>query len=260
MIVFFDIDGTLVDEKTQILPSSAAEAVRALKANGHIPIVNTGRPYAHIDPRVRALPFDGCVAAGGAQVLLNGVWLKNQRIENALLPKIVEAVRRCRLQVLYEAEHGYFLDGEFSAHHPEIARQCDALRRFGCFVRDVRTGFDDPLVKFCTFDTPESDTPALTAALSPWFDSIDRRGMTEFVPRGNSKAASMARILDALGCPIEQTAAIGDSANDIPMLRAAGVGIAMGNAVPQAKDCADFVTDSVLDDGIYHALKHFAWI
>ncbi len=260
MIVFFDIDGTLVDEKTQILPPSAAEAVRALKQCGHSPIVNTGRPYAHIDPRVRALPFDGCVAAGGAQVLLNGVWLKKQSVDPALLPKIVESVRRCRLQVLYEAEHGYFLDGENSAHHPEIARQCDALRRFGCFVRDLRAGFDDPLVKFCTFDTPESDTPALIAALSPWFDSIDRRGMTEFVPKGNSKATSMARITEALHCPVEQTVAIGDSANDIPMLRAAGVGIAMGNAVPQAKECADFVTKTVLEDGIYYALKHFAWI
>ena len=44
MVIFFDIDGTLVDEKTQILPQSACDAIHALVARGHIPVVNTGRP------------------------------------------------------------------------------------------------------------------------------------------------------------------------------------------------------------------------
>ena len=42
MVVFFDIDGTVVDYETQIIPESAAEAIRLLKKNGHLPIVNTG--------------------------------------------------------------------------------------------------------------------------------------------------------------------------------------------------------------------------
>ena len=51
MVVFFDIDGTLVDDDSQVIPASAVEAVKQLRLNGHTPVVNTGRPYSHIDPR-----------------------------------------------------------------------------------------------------------------------------------------------------------------------------------------------------------------
>ena len=54
MVVFFDIDGTIVDNETQIIPDSTVEAIRLLKQNGHIPVVNTGRPYGQVDPRIGA--------------------------------------------------------------------------------------------------------------------------------------------------------------------------------------------------------------
>ena len=57
MVIFFDIDGTIVDDGTQIIPRSTIESVEKLRALGHIPVVNTGRPYSHIDPRVRAMAF-----------------------------------------------------------------------------------------------------------------------------------------------------------------------------------------------------------
>ena len=44
MVVFFDIDGTLVDDGSQVIPASAVEAVKQLRLNGHTPVVNTGRP------------------------------------------------------------------------------------------------------------------------------------------------------------------------------------------------------------------------
>lgn len=260
MVIFFDIDGTLVDEKTQILPRSTVEALSALVRRGHIPVVNTGRPYSHIVPCVRELPFVGAVCAGGAQVRLNGKWLKNEAVPADVMPFFIERVRRHGLQVLYEAEGGYYLDGEHSARHSEIALQADILRRNGCFVRDVSEGITVPVIKFCTFDMPDSDRAAMIADAAPWMDCIDRRGMAEFVTKGNTKAGGMALILDALNCPQSQTVAFGDSGNDIPMLRAAAIGVAMGNGVTEAKNAADFVTKTVLDDGIEYALKHFELI
>ena len=44
MVIFFDIDGTIVDDGTQIIPQSTIESVKKLRALGHIPVVNTGRP------------------------------------------------------------------------------------------------------------------------------------------------------------------------------------------------------------------------
>ena len=54
--------------------------------------------------------------------------------------------------------------------------------------------------------------------------------------------------------------AIGDGGNDIAMLEHAGVGVVMGNASDEVKAVADYVTDSVDEDGVYNALKHFGLI
>ncbi len=260
MVIFFDIDGTLVDEKSQILPQSTADAIGALVERGHIPVVNTGRPYTHIDPRVRALPFVGCVAAGGSEVRLGDQWLKKESVSGDVMAFLIPKVRQYGLQVVYEAEGGYYLDGENSAHHPEIDTQCAFMRRSGNFVRDVKDGITDPVVKFCTFDVPGCDRSAMVKDATRWFEYIDRRGMAEFVLKGSSKAEGMNLILNELGCSKAETMAFGDSANDIPMLRAAGIGVAMGNGVEEAKAAADFVTKTVLDDGIASALKHFGLI
>lgn len=260
MVLFFDIDGTLVDESTLTLPRSTAAAIQKLLENGHTPIVNTGRPYTHIDPRVRALPFAGCVAAGGNEVRLGQTWLKREIVAPAVLEFLVERVRKHGLQVVFEAEGGYYLDSACPGRHPEIEKQCAYMREMGNFVRDVSQGFAAPVLKFCTFDMPGCDRAAMVADAAPWFEYIDRRGMAEFVLKGCSKAKGMALILHELDCPQEQTMAFGDSANDVPMLRFAGTGVAMGNGVEEAKNAADFVTRSVMEDGIDYALRHFGLI
>ena len=72
MVVFFDLDGTVIDNESQIIPDSAVEAIRLLRKNGHLPIVNTGRPIGHVDPRVREMDFSGWICACGMELLLNG--------------------------------------------------------------------------------------------------------------------------------------------------------------------------------------------
>lgn len=257
MVIFFDIDGTLVDDKTQIIPQSAVDALQGLVKKGHVPVVNTGRPYSHIDQRIRALPFAGFICAGGQEILLRGHWLKKQTVPMDWLPEMIALVRQNNLQVVYEADGGFYLDGEYSAHHPEIQIQSDLVRHNGCFVRDVGDGITDPVVKFCTFDAPGCNRMAFVEQMLGRFEYIDRRGMAEFILKGNSKAAGMETVLSALNCPREQTMAFGDSGNDLPMLGAVAIGICMGNGVREAKEAADFVTKSVLEDGIAYALKHF---
>jgi HAD superfamily hydrolase (TIGR01484 family) len=260
MVIFFDIDGTLVDDKTQILPQSAVEAIHALTEKGHITVVNTGRPYSHIDPRIRALPFAGCICAGGQEIFLQGRWLKRQTVPAQWLPEILQGVRENGLQVLYEAEGGYYLDGDPAAQHPEIGVQCRMMLQNGGYVRDVDRGITEPVVKFCTFDTPGCDRMAFVEKMRPGFEYIDRRGMAEFLVKGNSKAAGLQMVLDEIGCPRAETMAFGDSANDLPMLQAVGIGICMGNGVEKAREAAAFVTKSVLEDGIAYALRHFGLI
>ena len=62
------------------------------------------------------------------------------------------------------------------------------------------------------------------------------------------------------GFDIHHTMAFGDGGNDIAILKQAGIGVALGNAIPELKKVANYVTTSIDDHGIYHALKHFGII
>ena len=66
MVVFFDIDGTIIDGKIQAIPPSAARAVARLAEKGHMLV--SGRPYSHTGPRVKAMAFQGC--GGGMEKVI----------------------------------------------------------------------------------------------------------------------------------------------------------------------------------------------
>jgi hypothetical protein len=70
----------------------------------------------------------------------------------------------------------------------------------------------------------------------------------------------MEVVRQALGLEAADTYAVGDSVNDLDMIRAAGTGIAMGNASEVAKAAADYVTSDIHEDGIAHALEKFGLI
>jgi len=65
--------------------------------------------------------------------------------------------------------------------------------------------------------------------------------------------------MDILGLKKEETMAFGDGGNDIPIVREAGIGVAMGNANESLKAVADYVTASVEEEGIRKALEHFVF-
>ena len=75
--------------------------------------------------------------------------------------------------------------------------------------------------------------------------------------KGLSKADGIAAAIAEFGIAREETMAFGDGGNDSEMLRYAGTGVAMGNSDDSVKSCADYVTLSVDEDGISHAVRHF---
>ena len=93
------------------------------------------------------------------------------------------------------------------------------------------------------------------------FDFIDRgNGFYEVVPVGCSKASGMKFLMEHFQIPLEDTIAIGDSTNDMPMLSFAGLSIAMKESDPVVLETVDYVTDTVENDGIYKAMEHFGLI
>lgn len=100
--------------------------------------------------------------------------------------------------------------------------------------------------------------PRVKAALGKHF-SVYRSEpyFLEIMPKGIDKAQSLERLLDSLGMSRDEMIACGDGYNDLSMIRYAGLGVAMENAVLPVRNAADYVTWSNNDDGIAHVVEKF---
>ena len=261
MVVFFDIDGVIIDDDSQVIPESTLEAIRALGEKGHIAVVNTGRPYAHIDPRVRAMPFRGFVCGCGMELKLGDTWLSRKYPDEQMRSYLLQSIRECGMQTILEpASMDFILDGEHSLH-PAILRDVERMRQRGFGIHQVSDMETLEFVKGITFDWPGCHREGFLKRLEPYFNCFQRDNtLIEFVPKGCSKAAGMLEFLDHLRVSREDTLAIGDSTNDLPMFSVAKHTVCMGNGMEELKAQAEYITAPILENGVEKALKHYGLI
>jgi Cof subfamily protein (haloacid dehalogenase superfamily) len=265
-----DLDGTLLDSSSRVAPSSAA-ALRSARAAGVAVVVATGkaRPAA-----VAALAAAGLAGAGGVVgpahpgIFLQGLAVHGARGARlpvpggALPPAVVRAAyafARARSVPLCA-----FL-GETAAT-PFAAPELDELHsRYyeprAAVEPDVEALLAGPPVLKLLFMT---DPLIVDSELKPhWAAALAGSGaaavqavpsMLEIVPAGVNKWTGMAALLADLGIPAAALAAVGDGGNDLELLMGAGVGVAMGNAVPEVLAVADMVVADHDSGGVAEAV------
>lgn len=254
-IVFFDIDGTLIDNRTQSLPDSARLAVEALRRRGHLAILNTGRPYSHIDRRILTWTWDGCVSGCGLEVRAEGQILHQDRPCHGLCRRIRDLVRECGLDVFYEVPGGLILDGT-RPYGPAVAREAQHLRARGLSIALDPDKPDFCFEKFIVYELSDTKISRFREEAGRDFTLIDRGGgMIEAVLQGNSKSTGIRRILDHYRLSPADAYAFGDSTNDLPMFQCVGTPIAMGGCPQVVREAAAHVTAPVLEDGIEKGLQ-----
>ncbi len=261
MVVFFDIDGTIIDDDTQIIPESTVRAIEALGRNGHLAVVNTGRPYSHIDPRVREMAFAGWVCGCGMEIRMNGEWIARYYPTQEICEEVVKAARDTRMQVLYETSDGaVYSDGEFSTHIM-VTSEMERMRRKNFHVGDLRDLPRPEFMKLVSFCDEHSRPGEFVSRIGQWYDCTDRGNtMLEMVLKGHTKAGGMLELLEKLGIPRSEAIAVGDSTNDLPMFSVAAHSVALGGGMEALKKEAEFITDTVLNNGVEKAMKHFGLI
>ncbi len=110
--IFFDIDGTLWDEKMQI-PESTIPTIRQLQKNGHKTFLCSGRSRSNInDKRLLGIGFDGIVAACGNHVEMDGKVLYENILSPELTEKIVRVMEECRMPIVLEGPDCHWIDKE----------------------------------------------------------------------------------------------------------------------------------------------------
>lgn len=254
MLIFFDLDGTLITEGTHFMPESAREAIAAARQNGHICVVNTGRTKKLVGPDVHKLAeFDAFLMGCGTMITHGDRVLFHKSFDAAESIEIIEALHNLKIDAVLEGSRNNYHDSSeniFSLTFKDFVRRFTD-KSYGSFQEAV--GNFDKLYAYV------DDIKAMKAFQKQFVDRLDfvdrQKGFYEIMPAGCSKASAMKVLADSLGIPMSQTAALGDSTNDIPMLQCAGYGIAMGNSSESVKAAADYVTTALEEDGVWNALN-----
>lgn len=252
---FFDIDGTLVSLKTKVYPQSAADAVAALRKNGIKCFVATGRSKFEIaeEHLLDGIEFDGYLTNNGQDAYdADGNLLCGTPIH----PDDARAV----LLWAEENHHACWMvsatQSLLNRINAPVLQAMEAIHTQPPKCAPLQPMLDAPIYKIVLF-LPRAQM-AQPLALAPhsrmtqWFECG-----CDIISKEGGKRSAMLEILRQYGFTSEECIAFGDSENDIEMLRAAGIGVAMDNGTTEAKQAADFITADCDDDGIAAALKHF---
>ena len=264
-VCFFDIDGTLAwqdprlaqelpEDERDLSPypdETVAQAIRTFVANGNKAFICTGRTLSCIHPKLLELPWAGVVCLAGGYAELEGRIVRNAAINPGLLQRLAP----------YLEQSGEVI--RFEGIDRVVRMSADAPETYGYArtVGDAVTQLEHYNAYKILMSTPLANRIAQDEELGPLLclNELELE-VTEISPRECTKRAGIKAVLDALGPDHGTVYGIGDASNDIALMEAVDVGIAMGNAPDFLKEKADYVTDSFDHDGVVTALEHFGLI
>lgn len=257
--LFFDIDGTLVSFQTHTIPSSTIEALEAAKKNGVQIFISTGRPKLIINNlgelQKRNL-IDGYITMNGSYCFVNNEVIYKHPIDPTEVETLARICEQHNYPCIFVGEH------EASVCQPDAMVRQIFYEHLGVDefpVSSFEEAIHRDIYQMTAFFNPKEETqiaPLLpNCEFGRWHPAF-----VDITAKGNTKQQGIDQIIHYFGIRLEDTMAFGDGGNDVSMLRHAGIGIAMGNAKDDVKDIADYVTDSVDEDGVRNALKHFGVI
>lgn len=260
-MLFFDIDGTLITEGSGKMPESTKSALKEAKEQGHLLFINTGRTKANLPEKILEMGFDGCICGCGTNIFLKDEEIFVSRLSNELCKEVVRKIREHHVQAFYEASEAVYFDYETPNAEKWVKAVEEMFSVKGRNIEEVLRSETLVYDKILMFLEPTKENQRLKEYLSETFICIDRnKNIYEVIQKDYSKGTGIQFLCDYLGNRLEDCYAFGDSENDRAMLEAVPNSIAMGNGAESIKRTCSYVTDSVLENGIYNAMKHFGLI
>lgn len=268
-LIAFDMDGTLLDSKKDVLPSSVAAIDEALAVGKDVAIASGRCPkmvlmYRDVIPHVR---YAICSAGAAIVDLFEAKTLKTTEVPATALQKVMAASHG--RDMLIETT----CDGEFVVSRPEMER-CErySLGVYKSLYREQGTVLDtaaeaeaftlDPahrIQKLNLHYTCDEDRDVAVASLAGENVNVVycEKHSIEITHASVTKGTGLLALAAQLGISPEQTIAVGDADNDLPMLRAAGLAVAMGNANENARAAADVTVADNDHGGCAEAIRRF---
>ncbi len=259
-VLFFDIDGTILSEITKTIPESACTALRAAKKAGHMLFINTGRTVCSLPAQIRQLPFDGFLCGCGTFLIYKDEVLFERSLTKQRGREILSKMKECNLSGIAEGPEDVYFPGYITRFEPlETTRRYFRARGMGieCSIENGDFIYD----KLFVYADEKSDLKGFLTFIDEDMEALDRGGNAyEVIQKGYSKATACEFIREKFGLSRDQIYVFGDSSNDLAMFQYADHAVAMGQHDKVLDPYTEFVTRTVEDDGIAHALAHYGLI
>lgn len=253
-LICFDMDMTLLDHKTFEIPASAMEALEGLRERGCIIAIASGRDMDNefSRPLAELVHPDAIVHSNGQKVTVGDRILRQKFMEPGLIRELMDFAGPRGICIGFNiGDKGCYLHREkVIKRERELFGSCD--REF----IDPSHLLESPLYALALFGTPQEAARIEEAFPMLKLPLFAAKEGADIIYREASKAAGIQVLLDYYGLSREDVIAFGDSMNDLEMIQFAGVGVAMGNAIPELKEAADFVTKPIDQDGVLYGLQH----
>ena len=251
--IFFDIDGTLVSFKTHRMTETLKENLRKLQAKGVKLFISSGRARLVMN-NLDDFPFDGYVAMNGAETTLGGEVIDSHPLSREISLQVAGIAERENVSCWV------FADNVAGINHssPEALEVADQINLHPPhFLNLSEVARNHTVYEYTIFFDEEQERRLLHPVLKNVAYTRWHPYFLDIIPEGLSKSYGASKILERIGATPEECIAFGDGGNDIPIIEYAGIGVAMGNATDDVKAAADYVTDTVDEDGVVTALRHF---
>lgn len=266
--IFSDLDGTLLTDSKDISPANRAAIDKAL-ALGHKFIITTGRPLDSAIQQAQALELTGpgclLISFNGAVIYDMGTQevVFRQTIPLPLVEKVHREAQRQGIHIqTYDQTHVLV---EPHCDDAEIRAYCQIIHTKYRVIPNISAMTEEPPKMLLIHEELDGKLEAFRQWLLSWcegqldtFYSSD--SLLEVVSAGMNKGNALLRLAERLNIPREDTISIGDSGNDLAMIRAAGAGVAMVNAVESVREAADYITQRDNNhDAIEEVLEEFVF-
>ncbi|WP_297238246.1 Cof-type HAD-IIB family hydrolase [uncultured Faecalicoccus sp.] len=250
-IIFFDIDGTLLPLKQTQLSTSLIDALNKLKEKGIKLFLASGRPKFSL-PDFQAVDFDGALTFNGQHCFDKTQVLYDHPMDPEEVKRIYQNAREMNAALTASQLNQLYCDryDQKMEEYFQIANQ--KLR----FIDDFSSFLEKPIYQMMAAIPESLDQELLQDTnkiqIVRWWPYA-----CDLIPASGGKGKAVKTILEKYGIQKEEAMAFGDGGNDIEMLKAVGLSIAMGNAVDRVKENCIYTTRPVEEEGVVYALKHF---
>lgn len=250
-IIFFDIDGTLIDMNTKKISEKMLDTLIRLKEEGIILWLATGRSPVAL-PCIRGVDFDGFLTYNGSYCFNSKEVIFSNPIPSEDIHQLIKNAAKIGRPVSVATKDRLAANGVdqdladyfgFSKRKVEVADDFDKVLQeeiyqimLGCYPSEYADMMKD--IKH--------------AKIAAWWDRA-----VDIIPADGGKGKAIGKVLEYYQLDKSEALAFGDGNNDIEMLQSVGTGVAMANGSEQLKAAADDVCGDVAEDGIYeYCLKH----